>query len=694
MTTQYSKTKYSSLRRLTSSLLLVLCLSIPVGCQSMLKRGGGPFSMFAKKPPAVFSTASTKKDIVEHLNNQIVQVSSWRSTDARLKATGIPVPLSAMIAVEKPNNFRLVVSNGLTGSQELDLGSNSNQFWTWARQMEPKNILTVRHENMGAIQKQMPFPVQPEWLMEVFGLTEFDMNKVDLVFPDPEKPEARLISDYRTKEGVQVRKVSIIDMQQGVVTGHRLYDIRGDMVASAELGQFRPTPVAGIELPQKIKLQWAKPKLSMNLTFPSLEVNVPELDDHLWNVPTIAGYPVREIDHELIRMAERKQKQQLVRSKNPRQEYLLNPKTGQWDEHATINKSKSAGYQKMSPFADASSTTIDEKISPFSIQKTSGTQKKSPFESTPFPEEPVYQPTTNVVTPKTVRPEALATKTQTAQTPIVSNPGVATLKNPLTDAPRFQSTAKATTPVKQKTEFVENQGWSFNPGANIAQTSTAPTPSPVVEHKSFDTSGAPEWANSGNDATKTFKPVETPQVPVAKNSEKPFNPIPEYNKPVVIQPRQVVSQNPDVIPNPIVKETPKPKYEPIIIPRRAPIEAPTQKVLNTEPIANIPAGEKPVLLVSTARAAKIRQEKKANDLGQDPWSEEKVAEKSIPGRSRIKALTASFSRPFSKKPEEKSTTPTAKPPEEYSSKASPESSDQPPQEQALWRKLLRRPRQN
>src|SRR5262249_45096578 len=83
--------------------------------------------------------------------------------------------LRGKLVAQKGRNLRLTA--GAVGSQELDLGSNDQEFWFWVKRGEglkkgepsPQFYCSYRDLIEGKV-RVMPVPFQPEWLMETLGM--------------------------------------------------------------------------------------------------------------------------------------------------------------------------------------------------------------------------------------------------------------------------------------------------------------------------------------------------------------------------------------------------------------------------------------------------------------------------------------------------------------------------------------------
>lgn len=267
-----------------------LCLSTIVvaltGCQWFR----GPRVTFAQWPwrqqPCVLPAQLSTPQLVAHLNSNIARLHSWRSTDVRIRARGaggLPVGLSAKIAVESPRNFRMLVKS--IGGHEADLGSNHERFWFWTRQGNPPHVFTVRHDQLDQIRGRVTIPFHPEWLMAAMGVVPIDDAAITGRQPIDGERLVRLIAEETSLDGRAVKKVIAVDTCRGYVVAHELYDASNQLIAKASLDDYRTDRATGISLPHRIDLEWPRAQMSLGLQLNHIEINPAEIPDNLWQLP-------------------------------------------------------------------------------------------------------------------------------------------------------------------------------------------------------------------------------------------------------------------------------------------------------------------------------------------------------------------------------------------------------------------------
>lgn len=289
--------------RVDPRLLCLVCLCGLLGCGLPRWMGG--------RPQQVFAPDVTKSVLVHHLNENLrtsekhPELRSWRSGTATIQVTGIQFSLPASIAVQAPRNFRLLVSKPMVGGQEVDIGSNDERFWFWTR--ENRQILTASHEDIGlALQEmELPAPIHPDWLMEVFGVIPLDADEFDLRSPAQANGTVELVAVRRSPLGEDVERVIRVSLASGRITEHILRQPGGKEIARARLEKYTVVE-KGIELPLMIRLQWPAAKVEMALNIGQPQINPPVLTENagLWQIPRLPGSELVDIG-QLARQSHR-----------------------------------------------------------------------------------------------------------------------------------------------------------------------------------------------------------------------------------------------------------------------------------------------------------------------------------------------------------------------------------------------------
>ncbi len=230
--------------------------------------------------------SATAADVAQYLNSNIAKLHSWRSDDVaiNMKGRGL-LKLSASLAVESHRNLRLRAQS-IAGT-EVDMGSNSDQFWFWARRSEPKHVFVASHEQ--AHLAQIPF--EPDWLTEALGVIPIDPASLILEPLDADSRLVRLISQHRSPQGMPVQKEMVVDTLKGVVVEHVLRDLRGQEIAKATLSKHANVAGSGVIMPHRVDLSWPMAGMDLTMTLKNIEINPENMSDRMWQIPEYPDYP-------------------------------------------------------------------------------------------------------------------------------------------------------------------------------------------------------------------------------------------------------------------------------------------------------------------------------------------------------------------------------------------------------------------
>lgn len=286
-------------RRQSLQMLLLAANGTLPGC-AWMHTWRRPSDPFASTAPCVLQADATAVEVANHLNANTAQIRSWRAEHVKLVGHGkaqTPVAVSGTLVLEAPRNFRLVAT--ALGMEEVDFGSNPEQFWFWNRRSEEKYVFVAYHDQESTRQnQQFPIPFQPEWIMETFGVIPIDAANV-VNEPGPAGTRTiQLISQVDSPQGGALRKVTLVDMCHGIVTEQALYDERGQ-VATAKLSNYAYFAVPGskkpVFLPRRYDLHWPKAGLGLTMEMSQIEVNPQRISERIWQRPVKEGFEVYEL---------------------------------------------------------------------------------------------------------------------------------------------------------------------------------------------------------------------------------------------------------------------------------------------------------------------------------------------------------------------------------------------------------------
>ncbi|QDT56411.1 hypothetical protein Pan44_44650 [Caulifigura coniformis] len=277
--------------------ILILATALgATGCQ-WASRFGAARDPFGPKSACALPPESTKDEIVAYLNRNVLAeegqpgLRGWKSDSAKVRMHGISA--SATLQVEAPRNFRMRVMQPLSNTAMLDIGSNAEGFWVWDKNAPERVVLTCRHSDIAATAAhlEMPFPVQPEWLMEVFGVVPLDPNEFRMERDVQGSPLVKLISDCRGPTGEPMQRVIQVNACHGLIYLHELRNAEGVVIARASFEKHYHDPDTKLVLVKQIRIELPQDKMLLTLELDRIQVNPSSSEDSLvFSVPQLPGH--------------------------------------------------------------------------------------------------------------------------------------------------------------------------------------------------------------------------------------------------------------------------------------------------------------------------------------------------------------------------------------------------------------------
>ena len=225
----------------------------------------------------------TAGDLVAYLNKEASKLHTLESDDLYMTvhAPGDTTPgVKGALFCQSPRNFRL--TGQVFGTSQVDFGSNNDLFWFWIKQDPSNSIYFCKYEdfNQGV---RLPFPFQPEWVLQALGMAQYDPKKDYRV---ETKPDSFELVETATVQGQPVKKITVFNrrhLQKGEpqVRMHIVRDAKtGKDITSAEIkrvmyASYRNTDgrESYTAYPQKVIMKWPSENVSMELTLGDVLVN-------------------------------------------------------------------------------------------------------------------------------------------------------------------------------------------------------------------------------------------------------------------------------------------------------------------------------------------------------------------------------------------------------------------------------------
>jgi hypothetical protein len=251
-------------------------------------------------PPPVSGQTPTVAALVKYLDDNAQHVRSLRCDDVDLGVSHGIVTLANLptqLACQQPRSFRM--SAKLAGNDEVDLGSNDQEFWFWIRKMDPHQFFCPYQVLDEKRPVRLPFPFQPSWVMEALGMGSYGPpERYQLVVEGNREPTRyKLIEHTQGPQGNKVRKVIVFNARDQsqrpgspqITDFLLLDDATGKELCSARILEvYREGP--GVVVPKRLQLHWPEEKITLTLRLSRPVINA-QLPGPLFVRQPLAGQP-------------------------------------------------------------------------------------------------------------------------------------------------------------------------------------------------------------------------------------------------------------------------------------------------------------------------------------------------------------------------------------------------------------------
>jgi hypothetical protein len=222
----------------------------------------------------------TTAQVVKWMNDNAEIIQTLRVDELTLDCTqGLQTwSVRGEMRAEKPRNFRLGAK--ALGNPVVDLGSNQQEFWYWLSKADPPYQVYCSYRDLSEV-RRMPFPFQPEWVMESMGLGPYGPpEKYQL---EHTSDTLKLVEKTTSPQGTPVRKVIVfkrkpVKAPNAQVTDYLLLDdATGKEICGAHITEVQQVQTGGKSalVPRRIALHWPSEKLRLTMRLDETTINVP-----------------------------------------------------------------------------------------------------------------------------------------------------------------------------------------------------------------------------------------------------------------------------------------------------------------------------------------------------------------------------------------------------------------------------------
>jgi hypothetical protein len=301
-----------------AALRLTLALIAAFGLAGCRTAGLAPSAR--PKPPAVPEprlSFNTDRFIADHNRNaeKIESLTSKASISVKMISPESGKPdgggsVSGYVSMLRPRNFQLVLYGYSKMQSVADIGSNSDQFWFWVdmrnAEKSDKHVFFCNYADLPTA--NLAGTYQPDWILDALGLKSITPDEAATVRVAPgAKPDTTILTFPASGEPSSYTRVMVVSDVSRRLIEYRVFDRDGKTLIGQATIDDDEKSYSKIELkeegedegrprtcyiPNQIKLEWKREKLSLDIVLKDISVNRPFTDRMKANfvVPEHRGY--------------------------------------------------------------------------------------------------------------------------------------------------------------------------------------------------------------------------------------------------------------------------------------------------------------------------------------------------------------------------------------------------------------------
>ena len=251
----------------------LIALLLAVGCNHLMPNQRDSVA----SGPAVNSATPTVDNLIEYLNNNAAAVKPDQAITCRnvmidVHAEGGQGGIDCKMICQAPRHFRL--SGVALGQPMVEVGSNDKEFWFWSKQINPPYLFHCSYNDL-ANGVKVPFPFQPDMVLNALGLAPYDRTKkYTMKTVDDNKARRKLIElteqtlspDHKPIQKITVFNSVTAELPQPQVIAHIIKDEQGRVVCSATIRYAqRVDGINGPIIPRIVDFNWPEQKMKMTM---------------------------------------------------------------------------------------------------------------------------------------------------------------------------------------------------------------------------------------------------------------------------------------------------------------------------------------------------------------------------------------------------------------------------------------------
>jgi outer membrane lipoprotein-sorting protein len=197
------------------------------------------------------------------------------------KSENGPVARSrGQIYFQKPRNLRMINHGDRIDKRlMLDLGSNDDVFWFFARRLKPPTLKYSKYTDLD--RTNLDNSLNPLLMMELLGLNTINKENIKIVENDK---QISVYYNMVAPNGKKTTKITIINKKLLLIAGHLIYDEKNELVSQAIVSNV--TKISTMNIPSQINIVWNKKDIDITILLSNIKLNV-QIDNSIFIMPNI-----------------------------------------------------------------------------------------------------------------------------------------------------------------------------------------------------------------------------------------------------------------------------------------------------------------------------------------------------------------------------------------------------------------------
>jgi hypothetical protein len=248
------------------------------GCRAV---GTGSLSLHPR-PGLAQTSLDLEEFVAEHNRNaEAIQSLEARPSIIASVEKHRPIHVDGQMALERPRNFELALSLATLGRKVGDIGSNDEEFWYWISSKEQPYIYWCRYDELES--SALPVTYQPDWIIDALGLKPITPEELGSIrVGNGLKPGTTVLTFPPVRgQGEPYTREMVVSNSDHRVQMLRIFSEKPrTLIAEAVPSTYQSVagdPAAPSRttcyLPQKLKLDWKREQLVMDVTLRDVQVN-------------------------------------------------------------------------------------------------------------------------------------------------------------------------------------------------------------------------------------------------------------------------------------------------------------------------------------------------------------------------------------------------------------------------------------